>query len=221
MLSIAIRRKSFTLPDGSMRPLFENLSLQVLDGEVCAIVGPSGVGKSSLLAIAAGIDTAFDGEVAGRTAPIGFAFQSPRLLPWRTVEENLRLAAPQGGVDAVGWLHAVGLDGEAGTYPERLSAGMAQRVALARALAVRPALLLLDEPFATLDERTATAMRGLLAHRLDCDRPTTLIVTHDPADVAALADRVVALAGSPARIIDDAPAAAAAVCSTLQQSQRR
>jgi NitT/TauT family transport system ATP-binding protein len=192
------------------RTLFERLELSIPAGETCAVIGPSGVGKSTLLDMVAGLDTAFDGTVSGRPEPIGFAFQSPRLLPWLDARGNLEVALQRRGVapDARDgmverWLAEVGLSDAAGLFANRLSAGMAQRLSFARALAVRPRLLLLDEPFSALDEATASLMRNLLAEEIRRDRPTTLLVTHDLDEVLHLADRVLVLGGRPASVLQD------------------
>ncbi|GEO14847.1 ABC transporter ATP-binding protein [Microvirga aerophila] len=187
------------------RVLFENLSVELEDGEVCAIVGPSGVGKSSLLQMVAGLDRDFAGSIEGGAQPLGYLFQSPRLLPWRTVRQNLELVMPEHPGRAKDWIAQVGLAGSEDVYPQRLSIGMARRVALARALAVEPKLLLLDEPFASLDEETSKGMHDLVAVHLKKLRPTTLLVTHHWHEAAALARRVITLDGSPARIVDDQP----------------
>ncbi len=203
-MRIAIERKVFPAQDEApARIVFEDLHLEIREGEVCALVGPSGIGKTTLLQIAAGLDPDFTGAVTGRPEPVGYLFQAPRLLPWRTARENLELVLPERPREAAVWLDRVGLSEAAEVYPQRLSLGMARRVSLARALAVRPSLLLLDEPFAALDEATADAMQRLVAGELARSRPTTLLVTHQWSEAVALADRVVALAGSPARIASD------------------
>ncbi|HEV2603239.1 MAG TPA: ATP-binding cassette domain-containing protein [Microvirga sp.] len=205
-VGITVGRKVFPAQGGApARLLFENLDLALAPGEVCAVVGPSGVGKTTLLQITAGLDRAYDGTVTGRPARIGYHFQSPRLLPWRTARENLELVLPGRPDDALAWLDRVGLAEAAEVYPQRLSLGMARRVSLARALAIEPQLLLLDEPFAALDEATAEAMQRVVARELARLRPTTLLVTHHWPEAAALADRVITLEGSPARIVDDHP----------------
>jgi len=175
-------------------------------GEFVCIVGPSGCGKTTLLNIIAGLDTDFTGNIvlpatAGRGRPvIGYVFQKPRLLPWRTVEENIRLvlSPAQNRTASVDELLAVmGLIEARHTYPERLSVGMARRVALVRAFAVEPDLLLMDEPFVSLDEETADRLRTLLLD-IWSRRPTTvLFVTHDTREAAQLADRVILLTASP------------------------
>jgi ABC-type nitrate/sulfonate/bicarbonate transport system ATPase subunit len=205
-LRIAIEKKTYPAQaDAAMRVLFEDLSMEFEDGEVCAIVGPSGIGKSSLLQMIAGLDRDFAGSIEGRTQPVGYLFQAPRLLPWRTARQNLELVIPEHPERAREWLMQVGLAGSEDVYPQRLSLGMARRVALARALAVGPRLLLLDEPFSALDEATAKGMQDLVGTHLRRLRPTTLLVTHHRHEAAALADRIVTLDGSPARVVDDRP----------------
>jgi ABC-type nitrate/sulfonate/bicarbonate transport system ATPase subunit len=185
------------------------LRFDVAVGEFACIVGPSGCGKTTLLNIVAGLDADFMGKVdfsarAGASHPrVGYVFQRPRLLPWRTVEENIRLVlSPEqnrsGIVDDL--LAATGLGEARHTYPERLSVGMSRRAALARAFAIEPDLLLMDEPFVSLDEATAERLRVLL---LDIwgGRPTTvLFVTHDTREAAQLADRVIVLTSSPGSV---------------------
>jgi NitT/TauT family transport system ATP-binding protein len=187
------------------RVLFDGLSVEFKDGEVCAIVGPSGIGKSSFLQMVAGLDCDFVGSVAGRPAPIGYLFQSPRLLPWQTARQNVELVIPEHPERAKEWLMQVGLADSEDVYPQRLSLGMARRVALARALIIEPKLLLLDEPFSALDEATAAGMQHLVAKHLRRLRPTTLLVTHHRHEAAALADRIITLDGSPAQIVNDQP----------------
>jgi ABC-type nitrate/sulfonate/bicarbonate transport system ATPase subunit len=189
--------------DAPARVLFERLTLNLEDGEVCAVVGPSGVGKTSLLQIAAGLDQDFVGTVIGQPSSIGYVFQTSRLLPWRTARQNLELVLPDHPEKAGDWLAQVGLAGSEDVYPQRLSIGMARRVALARALAVRPKLLLLDEPFTALDKANARDMQDLVAEHLRALRPTTIIVTHHLQEAAGLADRVITLAGAPARVVAD------------------
>ncbi len=205
-IRILIQQKVFPAwADAPARAVFDQFSLILEEGEVCALVGPSGIGKSSLLHIVAGLDRDFAGSVEGRPRRIGYLFQSPRLLSWRTVRQNLELIIPHHPEKADAWLAQVGLSEAGDVYPQRLSLGMARRVSLARALAVGPQLLLLDEPFSALDEATAKDMQNLVATQLKKLRATTLLVTHHWHEAAALADRVVTLDGSPARIVDDRP----------------
>jgi NitT/TauT family transport system ATP-binding protein len=178
--------------------------------EFCVLFGPSGCGKSTLLNIIAGIDHDFTGQVRfdGDGAPrIGYVFQAPRLLPWRTVRQNLELVlrsdADPTTVDAL--LAEVGLTDASEFYPSRLSGGMARRAALARAFAIDPDLLLLDEPFVSLDAAAADRLRGLLL-RLVAARPATvLFVTHDAAEAVTLADRILLFSSAPGRVIVEMP----------------
>jgi ABC-type nitrate/sulfonate/bicarbonate transport system ATPase subunit len=200
-LEITIQRKAFRRADGGERVVFDEFALRIEDGAIVALLGPSGCGKSSLLRIVAGLDRDFAGAVTGAPARIGMAFQEPRLLPWRTVADNLRLAAPHldaAGLDAL--LASFELDGRGGDYPGQLSLGLARRVALARAFAVEPALTLLDEPFASLDRALHLRLRALLSQRIGATRMTALIATHDLDDALLLADEIIFLDRAPARI---------------------
>lgn len=174
-------------------------------GDFIAIVGPSGAGKTTLLKIIAGLDPAFDGSVsAGRGSRVGFVFQEPRLLPWLNVADNLRLVQPDLSDAAIDdGLARVGLTGTARQFPLRLSGGMQRRVALLRAFLIQPELLLLDEPFISLDAPTADSLYDVLAALRADVMPTTLLVTHDLREALALADRVLFVSRSPARLILD------------------
>nr|WP_020185104.1 ABC transporter ATP-binding protein [Methylopila sp. 73B] len=218
-VSIDIAAKTFPAAGGApARPLYADFALEVADRSFTALLGPSGLGKTTLLNLIAGVDRDFDGRVAfSREKPrIGYAFQSPRLLPWRTVLENVTLPLPKTAASltrALGLLTEMGLGDAADVYPERLSLGMQRRVALARAFALEPDLLLMDEPFVSLDEANADRLRDLLAE-LIARRPTTvLFVTHDSREAIRLADRLVVLAGPPVRIEQD-------IAVTLTPEQR-
>jgi NitT/TauT family transport system ATP-binding protein len=212
-ISIGISEKRYAGQAGS-KPIIalRNLEAHIAPGEFCVITGPSGCGKTTLLNIVAGLDKDFLGvlgfEPAGRRLPrIGYVFQNPRLLPWRTVRENVALVR-QHNHDRFGLerlLGEVGLADAADLYPTRLSGGMARRVALARAFAITPDLLLLDEPFVSLDAPAADRLRGLLV-RLVTSRPVTvLFVTHELSEAVALADRVLVLSPVPGRIVAEMP----------------
>jgi NitT/TauT family transport system ATP-binding protein len=187
--------------------VIEGLSFSLGKGEVGALVGPSGCGKTTLLRIIAGLDADYEGEVHlpdhGR---LGMVFQEPRLLPWRTLEQNVRLAAPQVTDDELTTLFAaLGLSAHRQHYPGELSLGLARRVALARAFAVNPDLLLLDEPFVSLDDALATRLRDELAELVTRRPVTTLLVTHNVEEAIALADRLFLLSPSPTHVIAELP----------------
>jgi ABC-type nitrate/sulfonate/bicarbonate transport system ATPase subunit len=205
-LEIDIAKKAYGLAGGGSRLVFENFSLQIKDGSIVALLGPSGGGKSTLLRIIAGLDRNFSGAVGGRPNRIGMAFQEPRLLPWRSVADNLTLAAP--GLDPLALdrlLVAFELDGHGRDFPGQLSLGLARRASLARAFAIEPELILLDEPFASLDRALHQRLRSLLAARIDARKMTALIATHDLDDALLLADEVIFLDGAPSRILGRLP----------------
>ncbi|WP_298429196.1 ATP-binding cassette domain-containing protein [Rhodoblastus sp.] len=200
-LEIDIARKAFRLAGGGERLVFDHFALRIPEGATVALLGPSGCGKSSLLRIIAGLDRDFSGAVHGAPQRIGVAFQEPRLLPWRSVADNLRLAAPHLDNSALNaLLMAFELEGRGADYPGQLSLGLARRVALARAFAVEPELLLLDEPFASLDRALHLRLRALLTQRIGATTTTTLIATHDLDDALLLADEIIFLEPGPARI---------------------
>ncbi len=187
--------------------VLSGLSLAVGPREILCLLGPSGCGKTTLLNLAAGLIAPDAGRIARPVGRPGYVFQEPRLLPWRTAQENLGLGLRALGVDTAGrrevvadYLQRLGLAGVADLYPHQLSGGMRQRVALGRAFAVDPAYLLLDEPFKSLDVGLRLALvRLLLEEWLRRPRPV-LFVTHDTAEAALVAHRIVVLDGRPAAI---------------------
>jgi ABC-type nitrate/sulfonate/bicarbonate transport system ATPase subunit len=208
-LDVGIKRKSYLAASGGTLQVLGELAFSLRTGEVAALVGPSGCGKTTLLRIIAGLERDFEGEV---TLPahgtLGMVFQEPRLLPWRTVEQNVRLAAPRAtdpNIDAL--FRTLGLAAHRDHYPGELSLGLARRVALARAFAVEPDLLLLDEPFVSLDDALAARLREELADLVNSRHVTTLLVTHDVDEAIALADRLLLLSASPARVLAEVPVA--------------
>lgn len=194
-------------PGRPPKAVLRAIRLEVPRHQVVALVGPSGCGKTTLLNLVAGLDDRFTGTIHRPPGRLAVVFQNPRLLPWRTVAQNLALALPpdtpdlDGRIDAM--LEAVGLAGQRDVFPNHLSVGMQRRVAVARAFLVEPALLLLDEPFVSLDAATAERLRDLLRDLLARRPATVLLVTHDLREAIALADRLVFLGGSPAGIIRD------------------
>ena len=202
MLEVRIRRKAYVSASGARLEVLSDIAFTLAEGDVAAFVGPSGCGKTTMLRILAGLDRGFEGTING-AAPgrIGMVFQEPRLLPWRTAEANVRLAAPDASESKLTELFAIlELAPHRSHYPGELSLGLARRVALARAFAVDPALLILDEPFVSLDQALAVRLRAELATLVDRRRVTTILVTHDVEDAVWLADRIFLLAGRPTRI---------------------
>ncbi len=208
-LSVRVARKIY--PASGQReaqPVLNGISIDIEPGSFVVLTGPSGCGKSTLLNIIAGLDPDFDGEVklGGPDTHLGYIFQSPRLLPWRTVRENIELALPAGDprvgqIDDM--LRHVGLEGFASQYPERLSLGMQRRAALARGFITEPDVLLMDEPFVSLDDPTAQGLRELLIGLWN-RRPTTVIfVTHDRTEAVMLGTRILRMSSANATIVQD------------------
>ncbi len=203
MLRVRIARKSVP-GDGGPRTIIAGLNFELGAGEIVALVGPSGCGKTSLLRMIGGLDRHFEGQVDWPSvdAPrIGTVFQEPRLLPWRTVRQNIEFVRPPDPEVAASLLAELGLAASADLYPSALSLGMARRVALARAFAVAPELLLLDEPFVSLDPAMAEAGRQVLVQAWTARGCAALMVTHDLAEAASLADRILLLAAGPCRVV--------------------
>ena len=195
--------------------VLHDISLTVDEGKFVSIVGPSGCGKSTLLNVIAGIESCDDGTVMihpksgriGAVPRIGYVFQSPRLLNWLTVENNINFVLEAQNVPRANWrervaknLEMVGLAGQERNYPLNLSGGMQQRVAIARALAIEPDILLMDEPFSHLDAITARKMRFDLMQILQQEKPTILFVTHDLTEAVLLSDSIYMMTTKPARV---------------------
>jgi len=204
-LEASVAGKSFLSASGQSVPVIADLSFALEGGETGALIGPSGCGKSTLMRILAGLDRNFEGTVRMPVgARIGMAFQEPRLLPWRSVEDNVRLAAPVASqAEVATLLAALGLSEHRTHFPGELSVGLARRVALARAFAVRPTLLLLDEPFVSLDAPLARQMQRDLARLVESRSMITVLVTHDVDEAIALADRIFVLSARPAHVIGE------------------
>jgi len=202
---VEIAEKAFRSAEGVPLVAIRDLSFEVPAGEFACLLGPSGCGKTTTLRILLGLDNDFTGSFQlpgaekNRTAVV---FQEPILLPWRTVEQNVRLVLPRGERDRdLEWLFEIlGLTAVRSLYPSELSLGLARRAALARAFATEPATLFLDEPFVSLDRQTAQRLRHLLL-RVWSARPTTaLMVTHDVQEALMLSDRIIVLSARPAHV---------------------
>jgi ABC-type nitrate/sulfonate/bicarbonate transport system ATPase subunit len=208
LLDLRIDAKAYVSADGARTEVVRGFALKLKAGEFGALIGPSGCGKTTILRIAAGLDKDFIGE---RRTPgvgrLGIVFQEPRLLPWRTVAENIRLALPAGEAapDLDPLIATLGLGAHLSHYPRELSLGLARRAAIARAFAVRPDFLLLDEPFVSLDPAVASRLREELAALTQRERVTTLLVTHDLDEAVQLADLLFFLSDRPARVIAEVP----------------
>lgn len=191
-MEFSITSKSFC-----ERKVLGPMNLVLEKGTVTALMGASGSGKTTLLRLIAGLETDDAGK---RQLPlkIGMMFQEPRLLPWKTVLENIELAGPDHGL-----LNSLGLEGTAHLFPRQLSLGMARRVAFARALAVQPELLILDEPFASLDDNSVALVRDRIVARRDAGDIPIILVTHNREDARALDAQTHILAGSPAQLRPD------------------
>jgi NitT/TauT family transport system ATP-binding protein len=203
ILRLRVESKAFHA-DGGRLPVLGKIELTLAGREIVAIVGPSGCGKTTLLRIVGGLDKDFEGQLewyGGEPPRIGNVFQEPRLLPWRTVRENILLAQHTARPDvADNLLEALDLTPYRNSYPGRLSLGMARRVAIARAFAIEPELVLLDEPFVSLDPAMAERSRDVLLKAWRARPIAALLVTHDDNEAAALADRILVLGSRPARI---------------------
>lgn len=195
--------------------VLDGISFDVEEGTLTTIVGPSGSGKSTLLNVLAGLEPYSSGSVKVRsnektTADLGYVFQSPRLLPWLNITDNIMFVRPKGVNDVthrqrtMHYLDMVGLTGVGHKFPYQLSGGMQQRAGLARGLSVEPAVLLMDEPFSHLDEITAEQMRSELLRIWKETGRTIVFVTHDMQEAIQLGDRLIML-GYQGKIVEDIP----------------
>ena len=206
--------KRFVTPSGDAFTALRDFTLSVAPGEFCAIVGPTGCGKSTTLGMVSGLEPASGGTVAvggrpvdGVTPETGFMFQADALMPWKTVVHNVMMGPLFHGTPkrearerASDWLRRVGLAGFEQHHPHQLSGGMRKRVSLAAALINEPGVLLMDEPFGALDVQTKAIMSNELLGLWEQSRPTVLFVTHDLEEAIALADKVVVVTASPGTV---------------------
>jgi NitT/TauT family transport system ATP-binding protein len=205
----------FRRSDGSFLDVIDNVSMDVREGELLVILGPSGCGKTTLLRITAGLQTATSGTVLldgtnihGPTKYIGMIFQNFTLFPWLTVYQNIAFGLELNGVEILKlkeivqrYISLVGLVGFENSFPKQLSEGMKQRVAIARSLAVKPKVLLMDEPFASLDVKTKWEMQEMVLDIRRATNMTIIFVTHNVEEGLFLGDRVFILSARPAKII--------------------
>ena len=180
--------------------VLRDVALTLRRGETLALSGPSGIGKTSLLRAIAGLDAQYEGTCT-TFGTIGVVFQEPTLLPWRTVAQNITLTTSV--TDAGPALAEVGLGERADALPNQLSLGQQRRLSLARAFAVKPDLLLLDEPFVSLDADLLLEIMDLFVRLRDAHNVATILVTHVEAEARALCSRIVTLGGQPATITGD------------------
>jgi len=225
---IAVRSvaKSFRSADGRQVDALQNINFEIEDaysregrdiGEFRVLLGPSGCGKSTLLRLIAGLDRPDSGEVLVNDHPVhgpgkdrGMVFQKYTSFPWLTVADNIAYGLKINAVPAekqkevvAQLIKDVGLTGFENAYPETLSGGMQQRVAIARTLALRPAVILMDEPFGALDAQTRSEMQLLLLKVWDETASTILFVTHDVEEAIYLADRIFIMSAHPGTIVED------------------
>jgi NitT/TauT family transport system ATP-binding protein len=217
---LALRDVSFTYGQGALAtPAIERLGLEVGSGEIVGLVGPSGCGKTTILKLVAGLLRPDAGQVLvngsavqGVHPDVGYIFQDPRLLPWRTVLGNVmlplqvqRVSRPQARLTAERALRVVGLPDTADRYPAELSGGMRQRVAIARALTYDPAILLMDEPFASLDALSREKLNMEMLGLRRATGKTMLFVTHSIPEAVLMGDRVLVLSQRPATVVREVP----------------
>lgn len=206
LLTFSNVEKRFLRPDGNVNTALDGVSLEVEERKFVALIGPSGCGKTTVLRLANGLiepdagSVLMDGYRPHPGPDMGFVFQAFRLIPWATARaniefalESLPLSKAERAERARHYLDLVGLSRSAGSYPAQLSGGMKQRVALARALAGEPRVLLMDEPFASLDAQTRELMQGELLAIWRRMTPTVLFVTHSVDEALVLADRVIVM----------------------------
>jgi len=219
LTSLQVELRAVTKRYGNAQPVLEDINLSIPESEFVSIIGPSGCGKSTLLKLVAGLTRLSSGSirVAGlepvrARKMMSFMFQDATLLPWRTVQRNVELSTELHGIKkaeraaiAREMLSLVGLSQVAHQFPRQLSGGMKMRVSIARALSTHPKVLLMDEPFAALDEMTRDRLNEELLRLRAESRWTGLFVTHSVAEAVFLSDRIIVLAAQPGRLAYDLP----------------
>src|SRR5207237_1383200 len=206
--------KRFLTPSGTAYTALRDLDLAVQEGEFCAVVGPTGCGKSTTLALISGLEPPSEGDVVVGDAPVrsvgrdvGYVFQVDAVFPWKSVLDNVATGPRFRGIArreaedrARDWIKRVGLAGFERYYPHQLSGGMRKRAALAQSLINEPRILLMDEPFSALDVQTRQIMSDELLGLWELSRPTVVFITHDLEEAIALADTVVVMTAGPGTV---------------------
>jgi NitT/TauT family transport system ATP-binding protein len=209
-IRVSVKRKMFpAVGDREPQLVLRDVEFEVAPRSFLVVTGPSGCGKSTLLNIIAGLDTDYEGAIDLGPAKdqMTFIFQTPRLLPWRTLYENIALVLPKGDprhAEIPAMLERVGLGQAVNAYPEMLSLGMQRRAALARGFILEPEILLMDEPFVSLDDPTAASLRELLMELWHGHPTTVIFVTHDRSEAIQLGTRILRLAPGKASVVQDA-----------------
>ncbi len=199
MLHIKVDEKSFNETN-----ILKNIDISLKQGEFISIIGPSGCGKSTLLNIISSLDNDYKGELTGDFSKLSFMFQDHRLLPWLTVKENLLLVSKtKDEKEIIDLLETINLVHILDEYPKKLSGGMARRVALVRSFINKPKLILLDEPFISLDYPTSMGLKKELLTFYNKFKPTIILVTHDFSEAILLSNRVLFFSKNPAKVLVD------------------
>ena len=212
-LLVDIREKSYENKNKpSYNSAIKNMKFIVPQGQFCCIVGPSGCGKTTLLNLLSGLDENLDGTIMyqdnsiPKNWPIGYMFQEPRLMPWLTVKQNVAIVTQQTAEEiklSETLIKEMGLNNYMNSFPSELSGGMQRRVAIARAFVNRPKILLLDEPFISLDETVGNLLRQMLLKLWENQKTTIIFVTHDLREAIYMSDRILFLSKGPSKVIHD------------------
>ena len=212
-INIEIKKKIFPLKTQnkqSQNLIFKNLNFTIKKGQFVSFFGPSGCGKTTLLNIISGLDKDFDGSVQtyndATNSNISYMFQAPRLFPWLTAIENIKYPIKKRkNCEKIAFelTKKIGLEKYKNQYPNKLSGGMQRRIALARAFAPNPNILLLDEPFISIDKKIGNSLRKLLIKLWKKNKPIIIFVTHDLDEAIELADRICFLSNLPSKILLD------------------
>ena len=199
MLNINILEKKF---DKTI--ILKDINISIEEGELISIIGPSGCGKTTILNIVSGLDTNYIGSLSGDFSKLSFMFQDDRLLPWLNIKDNLLLVSKTKDIEEIEeLLSLIGLNHILNEYPNRLSGGMKRRIALIRAFINRPKIIVLDEPFISLDYPTSMALKKDFLIFCKKFNPTVILVTHDLSEAVHLSSRIIFLSSTYATKILD------------------